>query len=277
MNQPVHKTDSQNRTFYVPFYPLNFNGKEKDHESGFHYYGARYYWSEVLTGWLSVDPMMDKYPSISPYEYCALNPVKIVDPNGEKWKESSDSEQAENIKNDVMQRIKIIEADIQKCQKKIDRNILKGKCVEKQQKQLSELLNQKTLLQDFSQGLNELEQSDVIYTFNPTRGQYHEVSTFASPDIIYSINYQEGNTANLVHETTHAIQAERMYNGIYGRMTGMAMEQGAYSTQFSFSPQSFSNIMSDCSNTPSSKISPDWIKGVYYYEGGKKIHPYKGL
>ena len=59
-----------------------FNGKEKDYESGFHYYGARYYWSEVLTGWLSVDPMMDKYPSISPYAYCMWNPVKLVDPDG---------------------------------------------------------------------------------------------------------------------------------------------------------------------------------------------------
>ena len=59
-----------------------FNGKEKDYESGFHYYGARYYWSEVLTGWLSVDPMADKYPSISPYAYCAWNPVKLVDPDG---------------------------------------------------------------------------------------------------------------------------------------------------------------------------------------------------
>ncbi len=59
-----------------------FNGKEKDYESGFHYYGARYYWSELLTGWLSVDPMMDKYPSFSPYNYCAWNPVKLVDPNG---------------------------------------------------------------------------------------------------------------------------------------------------------------------------------------------------
>ena len=47
-----------------------FNGKEKDYESGYHYYGARYYWSELLTGWLSIDPMMDKYPSISPYNYC---------------------------------------------------------------------------------------------------------------------------------------------------------------------------------------------------------------
>ena len=59
-----------------------FNGKEKDYESGFHYYGARYYWSETLTGWLSVDPMADKYPSLSPYNYCAWNPILFVDPDG---------------------------------------------------------------------------------------------------------------------------------------------------------------------------------------------------
>ncbi len=35
-----------------------------------------------MTGWLSVDPMADKYPSLSPYNYCAWNPVKLVDPNG---------------------------------------------------------------------------------------------------------------------------------------------------------------------------------------------------
>jgi RHS repeat-associated protein len=67
-------------------YPLlgvyAFNGKEKDYESGFHYYGARYYWSELLTGWLSVDPMADKYPSMSPYNYCVWNPVMLVDPDG---------------------------------------------------------------------------------------------------------------------------------------------------------------------------------------------------
>jgi len=59
-----------------------FNGKEKDWESGFHYYGARYYWSETLTGWLSVDPMTDKYPSISPYAYCMWNPITLIDPDG---------------------------------------------------------------------------------------------------------------------------------------------------------------------------------------------------
>ena len=69
-------------TCYAHYSPCSFNGKEKDYESGFHYYGARYYWSELLTGWLSVDPMSDKYPSMSPYNYCAWNPVKLVDPDG---------------------------------------------------------------------------------------------------------------------------------------------------------------------------------------------------
>ena len=67
---------------YIPSFSSSFNGKEKDWESGFHYYGARYYWGEVLTGWLSVDPMADKYPGISPYNYCMWNPIKLIDPVG---------------------------------------------------------------------------------------------------------------------------------------------------------------------------------------------------
>jgi hypothetical protein len=34
---------------------------------------------------MSVDPMSDKYPSMSPYVYCANNPVKLVDANGEDY------------------------------------------------------------------------------------------------------------------------------------------------------------------------------------------------
>ena len=59
-----------------------FNAKEKDYESGFHYYGSRSYSSE-LSIWNSTDPMADKYPSLTPYNYCANNPVKLIDPNGE--------------------------------------------------------------------------------------------------------------------------------------------------------------------------------------------------
>ena len=62
-----------------------FTGKERDSETGFSYFGARYYDSDILTGWLSVDPLADKYPSLSPYASCAWNPVRLVDPDGRDW------------------------------------------------------------------------------------------------------------------------------------------------------------------------------------------------
>jgi len=65
------------------FWGSTFTGKERDSETGFSYFGARYYDSDLMTGWLSVDPMADKYPSLSPYAYCGWNPVRLVDPDGE--------------------------------------------------------------------------------------------------------------------------------------------------------------------------------------------------
>ncbi len=59
-----------------------FSAKEKDTETGYSYFGSRYYSSD-LSIWLSVDPMSDKYPSLSPYAYCNNNPILIKDPNGE--------------------------------------------------------------------------------------------------------------------------------------------------------------------------------------------------
>ena len=64
--------------------PLDKNrySEQRDAETSLSYFGARYYDADLLTGWLSIDPMSDKYPSLSPYNYCAENPVKLVDPDG---------------------------------------------------------------------------------------------------------------------------------------------------------------------------------------------------
>ena len=77
-----YSTTSKRPENAVIFQPL-FTGKEKDSETGYYYFGARYYNSD-LSLWLSVDPMAEKYPSLSPYNYCAWNPMKLVDPNGEE-------------------------------------------------------------------------------------------------------------------------------------------------------------------------------------------------
>ena len=78
-------------TFYILHWTYTFSAKERDAETGLSYFGARYYSSD-LSIWLSVDPMSDKYPSLSPYSYCANNPVKLVDPNGDAYIPIGDEE-----------------------------------------------------------------------------------------------------------------------------------------------------------------------------------------
>ena len=72
--------DQRNASWSAPY---TFSGKEKDVETGYSYFGARYY-DSGLSIWLSVDPMSDKYPNLTPYGYCANNPVILVDPDG-RW------------------------------------------------------------------------------------------------------------------------------------------------------------------------------------------------
>jgi RHS repeat-associated protein len=60
-----------------------FNAKELDEENGMYYYSARYYASPVFT---SRDPLFEKYPTLSPYAYCANNPIIYIDPDGKRIK-----------------------------------------------------------------------------------------------------------------------------------------------------------------------------------------------
>ncbi|MBB1140699.1 RHS repeat-associated core domain-containing protein [Myroides sp. WP-1] len=60
-----------------------FNGKEIDPQTGYYYYGARYY-DPGTSIFLSVDPLAEKYPNINPYTYVANNPINAIDPDGRK-------------------------------------------------------------------------------------------------------------------------------------------------------------------------------------------------
>ncbi len=62
--------------------PYKFSAKELDDETGYSYFGARYY-DPNISIWLSVDPLSDKYPRYTPFNYTLNNPVKYTDPNGE--------------------------------------------------------------------------------------------------------------------------------------------------------------------------------------------------
>jgi len=44
--------------------------------------GNKYNYDSYLNILLSVDPLAGKYPSLSPYVYCANNPIVLRDPDG---------------------------------------------------------------------------------------------------------------------------------------------------------------------------------------------------
>jgi len=78
--------------------PYKFNGKELDEETRLYYYGARYY-DPKISLWLSVDPLAEKYPNMSPYTYTADNPVRFIDPDGRYFDEKMKKE-PQNIRNE---------------------------------------------------------------------------------------------------------------------------------------------------------------------------------
>ena len=67
------------------FQPYKYNGKELDlmHGLDTYDYGARQY-NPILARWDRMDPLCEKYYSVSPYAYCGGNPVNAIDPNGKE-------------------------------------------------------------------------------------------------------------------------------------------------------------------------------------------------
>lgn len=58
-----------------------FTGKERSAETLLHDFGARYLDSSIGR-FTTIDPLAEKYPAISPYAYCAGDPVNLVDGDG---------------------------------------------------------------------------------------------------------------------------------------------------------------------------------------------------
>ena len=105
-SQETHYNYVKNSGFCI----LTSTGKERDSETGYSYFGARYYDSDLMTGWLSVDPMADKYPSLSPYAYCAWNPIKLVDPDGrDVWEIDRNGRVIDRIEDKTQDAFHIVE------------------------------------------------------------------------------------------------------------------------------------------------------------------------
>ncbi len=73
------------RNFNSSEYKFGFNGMESDDElkgtKNSYDFGARIY-DPRIGRWLSLDPLANKYPDVSPYAFSLNNPIRFIDPDG---------------------------------------------------------------------------------------------------------------------------------------------------------------------------------------------------
>ena len=185
--EPLVDEHSSTSTYSERF---TFTGKERDEETGYSYFGARYLDAALLTSWLSVDPMSDKYPSLSPYIYCAWNPVKLVDPDG-----------CESIIPPSSEK------NIQRLYREADYKLQHCKPEERESMEL-EIAEMKCEIQ-------QLRESNQVYTIDKStkffKGGKHEnaggVISFNTQTNTVDIIY-DGRFGALSHELKHAYQFE---------------------------------------------------------------------
>ena len=255
----TYKTTSfstQNRLENTPVFHSDSSGKEKDSETGYYYFGARYNNSD-LSLWLSVDPMADKYPNLSPYNYCAWNPVKLVDPNGRDIDPSCIKEWNRQKKEIIKKRDELLVYSI------AYKNAgFKG---------FSRQASDHDELNNIIGVMGEMEASTQRYKLIPLKNTYASGCVYLDEKKNNVINVEYTNTALLVHELAHCGQFERREIGLStksrGGFTDYWDELSAYRAQAAY----------DANTLPINQkpiLTVDWLKDIKDSEGN---FPYRGI
>jgi RHS repeat-associated protein len=196
--------------------PRTFTGKERDSETGFSYFGARYYDSDLMTGWLSVDPMADKYPGLSPYAYCAWNPVRLVDPDGEEiWITGSNRNEYQYREGKLYNKdgTKYVGNDKFATRVQKDLNILKRKGMSEQINSLEKSSNKHTI--KLSGNKNSIDPG-AENEKNISNGIGCGTTIGYNPNLTEIEEWVRPAVVGLAHEIQHAYEMDK---GIYNKNT----------------------------------------------------------
>jgi hypothetical protein len=192
-----------------------------------------------------VDPLAEKYYSVSPFVYCGNNPINRIDPTGMKWE---DTEEAERLKNRVAEKKQSLELDLAEKQSKLESKGLSAKRTKRIEKQIAEYKERISYLEKSLADIDLLgKDENNTYAFNHISGGRHQVRQ-GDDGIIY---IDTSSDAMSIHEIAHVRQSLKngglqfsdeglLHNvGIFAPTRDMAkmvseMEIEAYRIQYSY-------------------------------------------
>ncbi len=99
----LHSPFGQKHTAPCDAHRVGFTGKERDGETGFDYFGARFY-APIPGRFLSPDPLLDSADPADPqswnrYSYALNNPLSFVDPDGREPQQAEQAQETEEQRN----------------------------------------------------------------------------------------------------------------------------------------------------------------------------------
>ena len=181
--------------------PYLFNAKELDEETGLYYYGARYLDPTNAT-WLSVDPLFEKYVGMTPYNYCAGNPVKLVDVDGMSI-DGESKEDWDDKKYKLSLKITDLNKKLSDKKAKLMEKEAKGKNVDGLKSDISTIEERLSYLNRKYDDMRKMEDdADQVYALRHLP-DVQEAKLTMENGVIY-INYIDDD--NFFHESTHASQ-----------------------------------------------------------------------
>jgi RHS repeat-associated protein len=247
--------------------PYKYTGKELDMEHGLNLYDfeARTY-DPAVGRFMAVDPMAEKYYHVSPYAYCANNPVSRIDPTGMEWKNKEDEEYAKKLSQEMTSKRDLEQKGLDKLNTKIATNQEKGKDVFKDQ---AKATGMQANIDNLNAGVSELtamgDTKDLVFTYNKIDGAIG--GTDIQDGVIVMDIANNGSLANGVHESSHGY--DLWQKGRPTEKTAIAGEVKAYSRQFSF--DKYSMPTSDFGRANSlSDINHRWVLGIN--QGGDYLY-----
>jgi RHS repeat-associated protein len=239
-----------------------FSGKEKQtvRDLGWLDFMARMYSNSEIPIFTTQDPLSEKYYSVSPYAYCANNPIKYVDPTGMEWLNKKDEEYAKKLIEEMTKRIESEQKSITELNVTIAKNQEEGQDVSSDQAKVTAM---QANIDNLNAGISELksmgETTEQKFTYKNTSGNVGGTDINKKGVIVMEIA-NNGSITNGIHESAHGYD---LWKG--GENTARnwdTREIKAYSRQFSFDRESIPNSYWGKVNGLQD-ITTKWVYGIY--------------
>ena len=199
-----------------------YGGKERITQFGLGLYNFEARMYRAPLGRFSTPDKKDiDTPWLSPFAYCACNPVNLIDPTGMIWENPKEAQRLSDV---IDNRIKSCTDDIAKYNVKLSKPGLSQKKIDKYNAEIADLNEQIGFLEMSKSDIELLgNDQDHIYEFQHIeKGGAHMVYVGSSGNIII----QTSDNATAAHEIAHIRQS--LSRGSFSFNNGILTNSGGY-------------------------------------------------